>query len=337
MVLLCFLVVCASIAVRAFYKRHTTEVPPNILLWSGERVRNHKSSNVIMNVETLKTIEIAVAFCKADLDWIRNVVKHELPTHSNIKITILSKCGNDNDVSSFFNGIPNVSLDLVKLPNKGGCDLAYAHFINRYMIRENAQTAASSVILFLKDTPRTNKNCHQRGTYREIKKMVEVSSHGHFICGVKPECMMSSFHDTRILKSFAKESYVRHGDDEKSASDFNPEKYKNLGDFVARELDWSFPNNQVAEVCYGGTFAVPASRFFVDERSRSNFERIEQILMEGPSMSVVEHFAERLWGSLLSNPLSQNEIEAILGLRQMIDTEQGRYMGTLMSYSTENC
>jgi len=261
-----------------------------------------------------------------------NSIAHELPKQSTVKITFLSKCENDMQIPEF-TSIPNVKkVEILTLPNKGGCDLAFAHFINQYMARENARTAATTVIFFLKDTPRLSKNCHQRGRYRSFHEMLHISSsYGEFVCGVKLKCDWSAFHDTRILKSFAKNSYKRHGDSSQSNKDFNSADYKDIENFIDREFEWSFPNNEVTEVCYGGTFAVPAARLFADEKLRGVFSRLESILLKGPSMSVVEHFAERLWASWLANPLDRNETETIYTLRRSIRTEQGRYMGTLIT------
>ena len=326
---------------RLIGRKPTPPISPTIRLWSGEalRVPPMNSTNVSsadMNLQKLQTIEMAVAYCKADLKWLKDAVANELPKQSYIKITILSKCGSERTIPTF-DDVPNVNVEIVKLPNKGGCDLAFAHFIKNYMNRETSLTGDSSIIMFLKDTPRTKKNCHQRGRYRTMEEMLNVSSHGDFICGIKPECSMSAFHDTRLLKSFSKNFYRRHGDKKESGADFNSGGYKDLKDFIAREFDeWSFPNDEVTEVCYGGSFALPALQLFADERLRGVFNRLEEILMEGSSMSVVEHFAERLWASLLANPLSPKDTDSIIHMRQGIKKEQGRYMGTFISNATCN-
>ena len=46
------------------------------------------------------------------------------------------------------------------------------------------------------------------------------------------------------------------------SSEFNnPSNFSNLWDFHKRALSWTcFQNEKVTEVCYGGTFAVPAYR-----------------------------------------------------------------------------
>ena len=65
--------------------------------------------------------------------------------------------------------------------------------------------------------------------------------------------------------------------------------------------------------------------------------RIEKILSDGPKMSVVEHFIERLWAALLAKPLTRHEAELLLPLRKSISTINGRYMGTLANDTITEC
>lgn len=325
---LAFVKISASSYTMLFFSSGPT--PLNNRLWAGEKVSKN-SMNI--KLDALQIIELVVAYCQADLQWLEQAIANELPKQSKLKITFLSKCGNHEDIPAF----ENHHVEILQLPNKGGCDLAFARFLREYMERENAKTAANSVIFFLKDTPRVSKNCHQGGRYRTIDEMLQISSHGEFICGVKLNCGMSAFHDTRLLKQFVKESYVRHGDSSESNTDFNTGGYETMNAFITRELNWSFPNEDVTEVCYGGSFAVPASRLFEDHRLKEVFIRIEKILLEGPSMSVVEHFSERLWASWLAKPLNKKQTKAMKRLRRSIITENGRYMGTLASDKIDQC
>lgn len=167
--------------------------------------------------------------------------------------------------------------------------------------------------------------------------MLRVSSQGNFVCGVKLRCDWSPFHDTRLLRNFSKNSYIRHGDKSKSKQDFNAADYKNLEDFIHREFTWTFPNDEVTEVCYGGSFAVPAKRLFADQRLKQTFNQLESILVGGPSMQVAEHFAERLWASWLSIPVNRTEIDILYKLRLGIRTENGRYMGLLFTENVDAC
>jgi hypothetical protein len=167
--------------------------------------------------------------------------------------------------------------------------------------------------------------------------MIYYATQGEFICGIKSACSNSVFHDTGIMKRYTLEGYKRHGDKSLSGEDFNGANYKNLGDFVERELDWRFPNEDLTEVCYGGTFAVPASRLFTEPELGTNMKRFEQILRDGAPMSITEHFAERLWAPFLSNPLNEDDTKRVVKLRETIAAKNGSFMGTLLSPRVGGC
>jgi hypothetical protein len=393
---------CISFAYTCkYYKYSSTNSSNRNALWNGEALAfqsnnnpssisiitgesNKKNINVNVNVNTL---EIAMAYCNADITWLTDIITRELylynPRIRKVTLTILSKCGNHISIAAFLEEtltITKNSLDsalkiqvhIDELPNKGGCDLAFIHFINEYYKRETIDTASSSSILFLKDTPRTKKNCHQKGKYRTIQEMIQyidtdtntyesINQHAQsksgFICGVKPTCGRSAYHDTAVLKTFAKYGYKRHGDAMAAVGtdNFNPANYISLNDFITRELQWRFPNDVVTEVCYGGSFGVAASRLFADSNlhvdsllhadshadshvgREKDFRRLEEILREGPAMSVVEHFAERLWASFLAKPLDSFDTEVVLHSANGMQQEQERYMGTLLHSSMFRC
>jgi hypothetical protein len=92
-------------------------------------------------------------------------------------------------------------------------------------------------------------------------------------------------------------SYVRVTDQTRGAkqdnSSFNPQL--------------KFPNEHVTEVCYGGTFAVPAYRIMElakEPSVRKVVMDLEEILLtRNVASSVEEHFIERTWAELFANPL----------------------------------
>jgi len=325
-------------------------------LWAGERQRNPA-----LELDQVQKIEIAVAYCKTDISWLTkeivNYVKSSRKESSenhvhvdpHIKITILSKCNSEDDIPDFEQDINkefdydpaferiDVQVDAISLVNKGGCDLAYFHYITQYLEKNTAAEANNSILLFLKDSPRTKDSFHQVGRWRSIPEMIYYATQGEFICGIKSACSNSVFHDTGIMKRYTLEGYKRHGDKSLSGEDFNGANYKNLGDFVERELDWRFPNEDLTEVCYGGTFAVPASRLFTEPELGTNMKRFEQILRDGAPMSITEHFAERLWAPFLSNPLNEDDTKRVVKLRETIAAKNGSFMGTLLSPRVGGC
>ena len=338
------------------------------LLWTGEQQRNPA-----LELEHVQKIEIVLAYCKSDISWLADELVHYVQSyrresdnndndhdHDNdvpeLKITILSKCGNTNSIPDFANDInKQLSLDLGEIPtsnsetvesnkihvkvdveivnlvNKGGCDLAYLHYINRYIMEHTAASAANTIIVFLKDSPRTNKSLHQSGGWRTVPDMIDYAARGEFICGIKTSCQKSVFHDSVIMKKYTIPLYVRHGDASLSGEDFNVAKYKNLKDFMNRELNWNLPNEELTEVCYGGTFAVPASRLFADPILEKDLKHVEQILLDGPQMSIIEHFVERLWAAFLANPLNEKDTATVTDLKDSVAAKNGSYMGTLMA------
>ena len=344
------------------------------LLWTGEQQRNPA-----LELEHVQKIEIVLAYCKSDISWLADELVHYVQSyrresdnndndhdHDNdvpeLKITILSKCGNTNSIPDFANDInKQLSLDLGEIPtsnsetvesnkihvkvdveivnlvNKGGCDLAYLHYINRYIMEHTAASAANTIIVFLKDSPRTNKSLHQSGGWRTVPDMIDYAARGEFICGIKTSCQKSVFHDSVIMKKYTIPLYVRHGDASLSGEDFNVAKYKNLKDFMNRELNWNLPNEELTEVCYGGTFAVPASRLFADPILEKDLKHVEQILLDGPQMSIIEHFVERLWAAFLANPLNEKDTATVTDLKDSFAAKNGSYMGTLMASRIKGC
>lgn len=78
--------------------------------------------------------------------------------------------------------------------------------------------------------------------------------------------------------------------------EFNPLKYKNLEDFHKRALKWTFPNDRLAQVCYGGTFALPLSQLVAlskDPTISQALELLKTELARDTDVAVEEHFAER--------------------------------------------
>jgi len=80
----------------------------------------------------------------------------------------------------------------------------------------------------------------------------------------------------------------------KQTSEFNSNQYHTVGDFHRHALNWSFPNKNLTEVCYGGVFVVSASRVLFlsnhQPRERQALKLIEEILGRDASISLEEHF-----------------------------------------------
>jgi len=336
-------------------------------LWSGEKQRNPA-----LELEQVQQIEIALAYCNGDVSWLANelvyyVKKYRMETDQEVprfKITVLSKCGNEDSIPDFAKDMNeelqlgagttsdsrtvNVQVDIIILVNNGGlAHMHYIDYINQYIEKNTAATAENSIVIFLTDSPRTKKFLHESLRWRKISEMIYYASLGEFICGIKNRCTTSVFHDVDVLKKYILANYIRTstgGGDQTAAAaaagsgeDFNASKYKNLGDFVEKEFDWSFPDDDLIEVCYGGTFAVPASRFFSDPKLEKDLKRFEQILYTSTANSIAPHFAERLWAAFLANPLNKDDSSTVLRIMDTFAGKNGSYMGTLKSRKMKHC
>lgn len=167
----------------------------------------------------ISTVDIAIAFCSTDLNWIytyvvdhiheigrtyqhdddENVRAEKKGSPIKINITVFSKCGNEHilDNVNFHNDTRVNSYNVVTLPNVGGCDYAYAHYLNDHIEKIKAMDDAimdsdtdSTILLLIKDTPRIQDYFqfpfHER--FRTVKEMMDVASKGEFICGAKWNC-----------------------------------------------------------------------------------------------------------------------------------------------------
>mmetsp|Transcript_5197 Transcript_5197/g.7917 ORF Transcript_5197/g.7917 Transcript_5197/m.7917 type:complete len:422 (-) Transcript_5197:156-1421(-) len=351
--------VCALLSETA--RRHSEqnynpyEKPRDVELWSGEKKTRPENNDAIK--QKVDTVEIAIAYCHADLSWMAQGVLHQIPsTVANIKITVLSKCGHERDVPKFHrmdSRVAEADFNVVPLANVGGCDYAYAYYLNHY-IGDNTKkrnVEESSVILFIKDTPRIRNKLHMtyHERYRSIRDMIQIAFYYGFSCGAKLNCDVSPFHDTATLYDFRKESYVRVSDVvEKGASrdnaiqpGFNTANYANLRDFHLRALNWTFPKEDgLTEGCYGGTFAVSASRIMElshDPRVRRAMRMLEDHLQRNATTTIEEHFAERTWAGLFAYPLSLEHMHVVQGMGKTVIKDVGQLLGALRGDKYEMC
>lgn len=277
----------------------------------------------------IRTIELVVAYCRSSLEWVQQddfMTKISMNGSATVKITIISKCGMESHVPDFKKDTRISELSIIPVANVGGCDYAYSYFINRYAETHSLYEAQSSVILFIKDTPRNAdyfKRMPFHEQFRSINEMVQIASRGGFGCGTKSDCDKSPYHLTKDLLNFTIEAYVRQTELNKGnhdrglqSSDFNFHKYKNLGDFQKRALDWTYASEDHVYVCYGGSFAVPASRIVKLSRRPTEgrvLRELENILSRGTigGTTVEEHYVERTWAGLLSHALTNDQTKII--------------------------
>jgi hypothetical protein len=313
-------------------------------LWWGEAIR--ESDNQII----VETIEVAIAYCSSDLNLIYESVLSQVPNQkqATVKITVLSKCGNEADVPNFIEDPRVKQVEVIPLPNVGGCEYAYAYFVNHYVAKTTPEEAASSVVLFTEDTPRTMENFRIRPVYkgyRNITEMLRIASGGEFACGVTPDCAYSAFHDTPTLYEFRINGYARtvvqRGQSViEDNKDFNLLRYQNLREWHEKALNWTFPNSRVTAVCYAATFMIPAWRILnlsQQPRERHVMKTLEKEMARNVSSSIEGHFSERTWAGFYSVPLDEDHTYLILDMKSKIVLRQGAYHGLLKSNRERMC
>jgi hypothetical protein len=269
----------------------------------------------------LDSVDVVIAYCKSDLNWIYNDVIGQIPNRMNVRITVLSKCNEEAGIPLFTNDPRVAALEIIPIPNVGGCDYAYTHYINNYL----DVTSLSIVTVFIKDTVRDMQHFHfqlHKG-YRNVRRMIDISSKGEFACGIEPQDSYSWYHETDTLYNFKLESYTRVSDrGTNSKAQFNDglefNRY-NIGDmkeFHTKFLNYSFPQ-QFTPVCYGGSFAVPTKNIvnFLQSGGDEILRKVEGHLAEG-ALVVEEHYTERSWAGFFSEELSSSQIEALQTAKQ---------------------
>lgn len=333
----------------------------------GRKSINAKKRNKRDGALQVKTVEIVVAYCQEDLNWIYkdviDVISPRLSTvdaadisenHGvkKIRLTIMSKCGKESLVPDFAAQDSRIDkMSIVLLPNVGGCDFAYVHFINRYMEQIIGRHDSASlydykntVILFIKGSMRSPDNFHfpHHERYRGVDEMLDLSFHGEFGCGIKTTCDVSPYHDTATLNRFTIKAYSRISDIQNNhgkhvqEDGMNALGYKNLGDFHRRALNWTFPNHQLTLVCYGGTFAIPAERIVNLSRDQEYvrlLQNLEKALSRSSSakVAVEEHFAERTWAGIFAEPLSLEHTNIVKSYQTSIIKRRFSIFGPLQS------
>ncbi|GFH56378.1 hypothetical protein CTEN210_12854 [Chaetoceros tenuissimus] len=285
-------------------------------LWFGENVRVEDIPQ-----EKPNKVDLVITYCHAeDFEEFIEYFEKMLPEHITvIHLKVMSKCNKENILVEHLKekliGLSRWQFSIYPLVNKGGCDLGVAHYIVDFLREHPVMNTDDSnkVVMFLKDGPRSPQNFHVGGAhYRSLENMFEISSQGRFVCGAQMNNSFSAFSNVEVLKTFMMTGYTRLNSAEKSASGIEfTHGYENLGDFVDKDLNWSWPESSLVEVCYGGTFAFHASNLYNNENLLEDLTKVIRILEEGGDLSAVEHFMERLWAALISKPLNEKEVKAI--------------------------
>ena len=157
------------------------------------------------------------------------------------------------------------NVTVIELPNVGRCDHSYAHYMGQIM--EESEANDNHIVLFMK----ASRNLHQPDSNaRSLKDMIRIAYYNGLGCGIELLSMYSAYYDSSELGSFEKKTYF--GNDVSSI-------YDNFADWLDN-LGIEFTTSLVP-VCYGGFFAVKASRII---GRRDIWRKIELSLSRGDNV-----------------------------------------------------
>jgi hypothetical protein len=275
-------------------------------LWAGSIGVNEG------NVERFRSIHIIVSYCMHDLSWMEGF----LGGHRIESLTIYSKCGQE------VHGAPQLAK-VVTLDNVGRNDHTYAYHISRILSDDRVlypKSDPSHAFIFLKDNRKTSLQVG--GKWRSLDEILRIISINEFACAMELNLHVkwrgnqisetSPFHDTSQLMAYTKSEYssreLNYGSINQDEKEPFKSKYNNLSHWLISSPFSSPQLKELTLVCYGGSFGTSLAaldkfsatewRFLVSSLERSN--NIE----EG-------HFAERIWGMILSKPINKFQSYAL--------------------------
>jgi hypothetical protein len=251
-------------------------------------------------------IHIIVSHCHVDLEFLSTLI-HEFTNIASIHI--ISKCGQEVKRAPAF-------ATVERLPNIGRCDHTYAYYIAN-VLGKSVPANDNDIVVFMKDTGLNNDFLHQPGDWNSLQNMIRLAAYGmdRFACGIVPKptgafrknWILSAYHDFDELGNFTMKKY--DGMTQNNQSDFDSPYYPNLRSFfndLAVKSSVNAPG--LVRVCYGGVFAAPVKN--IRQHSTEMWQAMEQGLARGDNI-IEGHYAERMWGLLLSKPLEPNQAQAV--------------------------
>jgi len=243
-----------------------------------------------------QNIHIIIAYCSHELSWITN---HEnMAKYQYASITIISKCGNPVE------GAPEGST-IVELPNAGRNDHSFVYYITNLLdtaMAESNSDIHNSIVFFIKDNAFKSSSWFQH-----IDDMaIMASSRIGFGCGTPGPFGYSAYADYDVISSFSSPGYVQRYEVEGAKNVGFKSEYDNL-----RHWHTSLgviPTVELVQACFEGRFSASVSQIKkVEDRV---WRKMEEELRRGDNIEE-EHFAERTWGVLLSQPLPAIRVEAL--------------------------
>jgi len=285
-------------------------------LWKGDTVGGDPYS--------FQSISIVVSHCLSSLEWLPDF-SESFPVKN---VTIISKCGKP------VIGAPNGSI-IVQLDNIGRCDHSYAYWISEHMKHTPLPNEDKEVVVFLKDD-RSDESIHQYGVWRSMYDMLRIASKTGFACGMKPTTdhqrgqSLSSYHDVETLSKFKMVHYSSmNGKYQNLSSEHTPfaSNYSSLGKW-ASSIGIDFQQDLV-NVCYAGTFAATVGQ--MRKQKETIWGDLKQSLARGNNIEE-GHYTERIWASLLSDPLLDYQVMSLRRFSDGVRHRNGADHGPLFQF-----
>ena len=260
-----------------------------------------------LNTTSLHPIVLVISYCQHNLEWLDKYTQ-TIPIRQTF---VISKC--DTPVTP----LPlRLNASTIILPNVGRCDHTWAY----WMAHEFAVLGNDDVVVFLKDTYGEHPQQHnqeRKGLHNMIAGAIEYG----FGCGLRPTGGWSIWHETSKLILFQIARYtITWNPSGRNDTGFIRAKQHPLGEWH-RSLNYTLPW-PAAPVCYGGSFAVKASRI---APKRQLMQRFEEALSHGNNIEE-GHYAERSWAALFQNIEGG---ENVLKWASAESNTQGAMMGLL--------
>lgn len=255
------------------------------------------------SISKIKKITIIVSHCDNSLEWVADVCSDFKEIIN--KVVVFTKCGKE------VVGAPT-GAQIIVLPNVGREGHTYAHWLNNYFpLEPHASSATEEIIVFLRDSSHQIGHARKQ-RFADMLSLAVLNGFGWLTIDLAR--ISSLVFNYTLLREFMfhSETSVRLSGrpDYGGNVPFHNDNIMNLGDWVDKLQITSINSNQnIVTGCFGGYFAVTSSQ--VSKQPNSVWKAIEESLSRGDNI-VEGHYAERLWGCLLSKPFSDETTKAIL-------------------------
>lgn len=254
----------------------------------------------IFAIGTGTPLHLVVALCTESAEALASAfnLKRQHPPYE--RVFVYSKCGADLHVlEKAFRSLcgSNTSVDVVPLPNVGGCDHTYlTHIFRRLGSNDGGTSALAPVTVFTKGRPDAAALCVTQPLERAPARRQSMKKE---LSNFSLNAWQHTFNRDQTNQGYVKSRF----------DNFGAWLHGSLGSPLAEYL---LDHGQKA--VYGGYFSAEA--WTLERYPRAMYWALLQ--QQVSSNEEVDHFIERLWGLLLSVPSSPALERAILAASRSV-------------------